>query len=67
LQRLGYILEQIDTMAPEKTTSLIRALENYLKNSLNSYIKLASYMPKAGYSRNKKWMIIANTSIESDL
>jgi predicted transcriptional regulator of viral defense system len=67
LQRLGYILEQIDTMDPEKNVILTNAIKYYLKDRLHDYIRLASDMPKAGYERNKKWMIIVNTSIESDL
>jgi hypothetical protein len=67
LQRLGYILEKIDTMDNNKKNHVIIAIENYLSNKSLKYIPLASELPKVGYSRCKKWKIIENTNIESDL
>ena len=67
LQRLGYILEQIDPMDEEKAKQLIDALENYLKDKMKVFIPLAPELSKVRYPRIKKWMIIANTNIESDL
>lgn len=67
LQRLGYILEQINVMAEEKVKQIIDALEQYLNGKAKVFIPLASELPKSGYPRIKKWKIIANTDIESDL
>ena len=67
LQRLGYILEQIDSMDTEKTQKIIDALEYYLNSKMSGFIALASELPKAGHPRIKKWKIIVNTIIESDL
>ena len=67
LQRLGYILEQIDPMDVEKTQKIIKTLEHYLESKMSGFIPLASELPKAGYPRIKKWKIIVNTTVESDL
>ncbi|MBI2792838.1 MAG: type IV toxin-antitoxin system AbiEi family antitoxin [Gammaproteobacteria bacterium] len=67
LQRLGYILEKIETMDDDKTNRIIAKLEEYLTNKLKAYVPLAAELPKAGYPRVKKWKIIENTDIESDL
>jgi predicted transcriptional regulator of viral defense system len=67
LQRLGYILEKIDTMDEDKKNRIITKLETYLSKRLKVYIPLASEIPKTGYPRCKKWKIIENTNIESDL
>lgn len=67
LQRLGYLLEQIDPIDKEKAKSVIDKLEKYLNNKMSVFVPLASELPKPGYPRIKKWGIIANTDIESDL
>ena len=67
LQRLGYILDQLETMVPEKTKELSEKIESYLKNKMKVFVPLASEIPRSGFPRVKKWMIIANTTIESDL
>ena len=67
LQRLGYVLENIETMDNDKTNRIIAKLEGYLTGKLITYIPLASELPKIGYPRIKKWKIIKNTDIESDL
>ena len=67
LQRFGYILEQIDTMDEEKSKRIIDKIEHYLNGKMIGFIPLASELSKTGYPRIKKWMIIANTDIESDL
>jgi len=67
IQRLGYILEKIDVMNDKKKDLTIIMLEKYLSGKLSSYVPLASELPKAGYPRCKKWKIIENTDIESDL
>ena len=67
LQRLGYILEKIETMDDDKKHRILAKLEEYLTDKLKTYIPLAAELPKTGYPRAKKWKIIENTDIESDL
>jgi len=67
LQRLGYILEQLDTMESHKTEILIEKIAKYLEGKMKFYIPLASELPKAGFPYIEKWKIIANTEIESDI
>jgi predicted transcriptional regulator of viral defense system len=67
LQRIGYILEQIDVMYEDKKAKIIDALEVFLKGKMKYYIPIASEISKAGYPRCKKWRIIENSEIESDL
>ena len=67
LQRLGYILEQIDTMDEERKNQVIDKLQRYLNGKMSVFVALAPDLPKTGYPRIKKWQIIANTDIESDL
>jgi predicted transcriptional regulator of viral defense system len=67
LQRLGYILEKIETMDEDKKNRIIAKLEDYLSDKLKAYIPLAAELPKTAYTKAKKWKIIENTDIESDL
>ncbi|MBX9704542.1 MAG: type IV toxin-antitoxin system AbiEi family antitoxin [Silvanigrellaceae bacterium] len=67
LQRLGYILEQLDPMDKEKVEFIIFKLQQYLNEKMKVFAPLAPELPKIGCPRIKKWMIIANTDIESDL
>jgi len=67
LQRLGYILEKIDTVAEDKKKSIVTKLENYLNNKLKYYLPLVPEISGTGHPREKKWKIIENTNIESDL
>ena len=67
IQRLGYILEKIDTMDESKKKSIIAKISSYLSDKLETYIPLASEISKTGYPKCEKWKIIENTNIESDL
>lgn len=67
LQRLGFILEKINSMDEDKVLRLISKLQEYLDDKLLTYVPIASELPKTDYPRIKKWKIIANTDIESDL
>jgi len=71
LQKLGYILEKIDVENPDQKLEIINGLQNYLsldkKFVAKNFVPLAPEIPIKGYPRCKKWMIIENTSIESDL
>ncbi|MBP9674331.1 MAG: type IV toxin-antitoxin system AbiEi family antitoxin [Bacteriovoracaceae bacterium] len=66
VQRLGWILENIDSVDNERKTSLINALQEYLLTQQLFYVPAASELETLGCTRNKKWMIIENTTIESD-
>ena len=66
IQRLGYILEKIEPMDQEKNELIINKLSNYIAHKKLNFIPLASEISVAGFSRDKKWNIIENTSIESD-
>ena len=67
LQRLGYILEKIDAMDENKVLLLTEKLHEYLKDKILEFVPLASELSKKGFLRVKKWRIIENTNIESDL
>lgn len=63
LQRLGFILEKIDSMDEAKQVKIISRLQEYLDGKMFVFIPLASELPRTGYPRIKKWEIIANTEI----
>lgn len=67
LQRLGYILEQIDPMDTAINQKIIDALYQFLSLKKLIYTPLAPELPRKDFPRSKKWKIIENTSIESDL
>lgn len=67
LQRLGFILEQIEPMDKEKAIPLINKIQNFLEGKIRVFVPLAPELPKMSSPRLKKWRIIANTNIESDL
>ena len=66
VQRMGYILEHIDSLVEEKREKIITALEGYLATKKLSYIPLSASEPRRG-AYNKRWKIIENTTVESDL
>lgn len=67
LQRIGYILDHIDIMDEKNAVLIINALAHHVQENKPSYLPLASEISKIGYSRCKKWRIIENSEIESDL
>ncbi|MCE2928080.1 MAG: type IV toxin-antitoxin system AbiEi family antitoxin [Candidatus Caenarcaniphilales bacterium] len=70
VQRLGYILEQLDSDDEKKAkhkARVIAKLAKYLDEQDISYLRLTSEIGVKGCSRNSKWKIIENTTIESDL
>ena len=67
LQRLGYILEVTDPIDSNTTQELCESIEAYLSTKVKTYVPLAPEMPRNECERIKKWMIIINTEIESDL
>ena len=54
LQRLGYIIEKIDTMDEDKKGRIIVKLEAYLAGKLKSYMPLASADSKNWISTMQK-------------
>ncbi|HQS83346.1 MAG: hypothetical protein B7Y25_00310 [Alphaproteobacteria bacterium 16-39-46] len=67
LQRIGYILDHIDVMDEPGAEIMIDALARHVQENKPSYLPLASEISKTGYARCKKWRIIENSEIESDL
>ncbi len=67
LQRVGFILEQIDYMNEKKAIQTINRLQEYLKEKMSVFVALTPDISKIGYTRNKKWRIIENINIDSDL
>ena len=67
VQRLGYLLESIDSVEPDIQEKNIKSLKMYVQKQNMRYLPLATELRTDGFVRNKQWMIIENTSIESDL
>jgi hypothetical protein len=67
LQRIGYILDNIDLMDEDNAEITINSLAQHVQKKKPNYLPLASEISKTGYPRCEKWRIIENTEIESDL
>jgi predicted transcriptional regulator of viral defense system len=67
LQRIGYILDHIDVMDEKNAQLIVNALAHHVKENKPNYLPLASEISKIGYPRCKKWRIVENAEIESDL
>ena len=67
LQRIGYILDNVEVMDDNKRDLIISRIAEYLSNKIERYIPLASNISGTGHARCKKWKIIKNIKIESDL
>ena len=67
LQRIGYILDQIDVMDEKQAEIVTAALALHVKENKLNYLPLASEIPKIGYPRCKKWRVIENSEVQSDL
>lgn len=67
LQRLGYILEKIDSEKPDHKKEIICGLQEYLSSKKLRFTALTPEIPPQNYPRCKKWMVIENTTVESDL
>ena len=67
IQRMGYILDNIDTFYKKERDKVVHALEKFLVTQKLRYISLAPEMPTKNKPRNKKWKIIENTTVESDV
>ncbi len=66
VQRMGYILETIDTFYKKEKDRVVGALESFLSTQKLRYVPLAPEMPTKNKPRNKKWKIIENTTVEAD-
>lgn len=66
-QRLGYILEKIDTDNNNKRDKLIKVLKNYISQQEIFFAPLAPELPTVGCQRNIEWKVVENTLIESDI
>lgn len=70
LQRLGYIIDKIGNDSGEEnyTNRLVsESIHEYLSSQKIKLTPLAPEIPIKGYPRCKKWKIIENSTIESDL
>jgi predicted transcriptional regulator of viral defense system len=67
MQRLGYILEHIESFEAEKQKNIIQLLYQHITKKSVTPVALAPELSSKGKSRNQRWMIIENTIIESDL
>jgi predicted transcriptional regulator of viral defense system len=70
LQRLGYLIDKIGQDSDKENftnRSVSEKASKYLSLQKIEFTPLASEIPKKGYARCKKWKIIENTTIESDL
>lgn len=67
LQRIGYILDNVDVMDEQNAETIINTLAQHVKQKKPNYLPLASEVSPVGYARCKKWRVIENLEIESDL
>lgn len=67
IQRLGYILEHIESMEDEKQDRIIQLMYQFIKNKTINPIPLAPELSIKGKLKDPRWKIIENTIIESDL
>jgi len=66
VQRLGYTLEKIDPVEIKKRDELINSLKEYLSQQSLGFVALVPGLSIKGMVKNHDWMIIENTTIESD-
>ncbi len=67
IQRLGYVLDNIDSYEPGHQQKVIDALASYVSSQELDYRPLTSKVPMKGHKRSEKWKIAENISVESDL
>jgi predicted transcriptional regulator of viral defense system len=67
IQRLGYILEHIESMEPVKQSRIVELLYQYINEQPYYFVPLAPELLVKGKNRDLRWKIIENTTIESDL
>lgn len=67
IQRLGYILSQINTADNEKRDKIVEAIYQFIERKKCNFIPLAPELTIKSMPRDKKWKIIKNTTVESDI
>lgn len=67
IQRLGYLLEQIQSMDNQKQEEIVVLIYQYISHQSINPVPLAAERSTKGKPRNQKWMVIENTTIESDI
>jgi len=67
LQRLGYILEQIDPVDEQAQQKITNHLHNYLSTQKLAYVPLVPEINIKGVSRCQKWHVIENTTVGADI
>ena len=67
IQRMGYILSKLEPLDINKRDKILDCLYKYLRNKKLNYTALAPEISTEGYPKCKKWKIIENTEIESDI
>lgn len=66
VQRLGFLLEMIEPLGDERRDGAAKLLSEYIEKKEPAYAPIVPGKIK-GFSRNKKWRIIVNTEVESDI
>ena len=66
-QKLGYILEKIETEDEIKKQEILEIIFQSIKKNQIRYYPLEPSLPTKDEPRNKKWKIIENTTIEADI
>lgn len=66
VQRLGFLLEVIDPLEEDRRNKAVKLLSEYIEKIEPAYAPIVSGNAKA-FPRNKKWRIVINTEIESDI
>lgn len=61
MQRLGYLLESLGH------ADLASIICQHLQNQKINIVPLVPYSPMAGLKRNRKWRIVINATVESDV
>ena len=64
---MGYILDSIDPMEEEKKEDIMKILEDVLKTRKTYFTPIEPAVKHKGANRNKKWKIIENATVESDV
>ena len=67
IQRMGYILEHMNTFYEKDRDRVVNELIKFIKTQKLRYIALAPEISIKDMPRNKKWKIIENTTVESDI
>lgn len=66
-QRLGYIIEKLDSDDNEKRDKIVNEMKSYFSQQKINFVPLASELPFSNSNKNYNWLIYENTTIESDI